>query len=97
MVVYLKSLFILLIGSSFFIIYFNYQDLFIKIFGTFLSNGPDYFFINGEGYQINKALISIGSSGMLGKGLKNMPEYFPEAPTDFAFALLIKILVTLVL
>ena len=53
----LSLLFILLIGSSFFIIYFNYQDLFIKIFGTsFLSNGP-ITFINGEGYQINKALF----------------------------------------
>lgn len=88
----LSLLFILLIGSSFFIIYFNYQDLFIKIFGTSFFYRMDRItsFINGEGYQINKALISIGSSGMLGKGLKNMPEYFPEAPTDFAFALLIK-------
>ncbi len=88
----LSVLFILIIGSSFFILYFNCQDLFIKIFGTSFFYRMDRItsFINGEGYQINKALISIGSSGLFGKGLKHMPEYFPEAPTDFAFALLIK-------
>jgi len=46
-------------------------------------------FYNNEGYQINQALISIGSSGLFGHGLQSLPEYIPEAPTDFAFALLI--------
>ena len=44
--------------------------------------------MNNEGFQITKALTSIGSSGLFGRGIRYIPEYFPEAPTDFAFALL---------
>ncbi|MDD4187685.1 MAG: FtsW/RodA/SpoVE family cell cycle protein [Bacilli bacterium] len=83
--------FIFIISISFFIIYYYYQDLFINIFGTSFFYRMDRItdFINGDGYQLNKALISIGSSGLFGRGIRNIPEYFPEAPTDFAFALLI--------
>ena len=40
----------------------------------------------GDGYQINEAIKSISNSGLF--GIKNYI-YFPEAPTDFAFTLLI--------
>lgn len=89
---YISALiFILLIGGTFFSLYYVYQDTFIKIFGTSFFYRMDRItnFLSGEGYQLNKALISIGSSGLFGRGLRNIPEYFPEAPTDFAFALLI--------
>lgn len=81
-----------ILAISFFTLYYNYQDTFINIFGTSFFYRMDRVteFISGEGYQLNKALTSIGTSGIFGKGLINMPEYFPEAPTDFAFSLLIK-------
>ncbi|MDD4705730.1 MAG: FtsW/RodA/SpoVE family cell cycle protein [Bacilli bacterium] len=87
----LSSILIVLIISSFLILYYYFQDTFINIFGTSFFYRMDRItdFINGEGYQINKALISIGSSGLLGRGIRYIPEYFPEAPTDFAFTLLI--------
>ncbi len=87
----ITSILLLFIGVSFFVLYFNYQEIFINIFGTSFFYRIDRIteFLSGEGYQLNKALISIGSSGLFGRGLRNIPEYFPEAPTDFAFALLI--------
>ena len=39
-----------------------------------------------DGYQLEKGLVSIGSGGLLGRGIKNVPLYFPEAQTDFIFA-----------
>ncbi|MDD2505542.1 MAG: FtsW/RodA/SpoVE family cell cycle protein [Bacilli bacterium] len=84
--------FILIFGISFSILYYNYQDLFIKIFGTTFFYRLDRVteFVAGDGYQLNKALTSIGTSGLLGQGLTTIHEYFPEAPTDFAFALTVK-------
>lgn len=89
---YICSLGSIIIASFlFFFAYYNYQDLFINTFGTSFFYRMDRItsFISGEGYQLNKALVSIGSSGLFGRGVRNIPEYFPEAPTDFAFALLI--------
>lgn len=82
---------ILIISSIFLILYYSFQDQFINIFGTSFFYRFDRItgFINGEGYQLNQALNAIGSSGLLGRGINNIPEYFPEAPTDFAFTLLI--------
>ena len=82
---------VLVIGVSFLILYYSYQDLFINIFGTTFFYRMDRItnFIKGEGYQLNSALLSVGTSGLFGRGLRNIPTYFPEAPTDFAFALLI--------
>ncbi|MDD4406438.1 MAG: FtsW/RodA/SpoVE family cell cycle protein [Bacilli bacterium] len=87
----LSVILIVLVIISFFILYYFFQNTFINIFGTSFFYRMDRIteFIKGEGYQINKALISIGSSGLLGRGIRNIPEYFPEAPTDFAFTLLI--------
>ncbi len=39
-----------------------------------------------DGYQLEKGLVSIGSGGLLGRGIKGVPLYFPEAQTDFIFA-----------
>ena len=82
---------IVLVIGSFLVLYYFFQDTFINIFGTTFFYRMDRItdFINGEGYQINKALIAIGSAGLFGRGIRNIPEYFPEAPTDFAFTLLI--------
>lgn len=69
-------------------IYFINQDLFIKIFGTsfFLRVDRLLDWSNQSGYQLENSLSSIGSAGLFGHGLTNNPIYFPEAQTDFIFA-----------
>ena len=40
---------------------------------------------NQSGYQLDNSIISIGSSGLFGFGINNIPLYYPEASTDFIF------------
>ncbi len=40
-----------------------------------------------EGYQINKSITTIGSSKLLGNGIKKNPLYLPESHTDFIFSI----------
>lgn len=70
------------------IIYFSNQDLFIKIFGTsfFLRVDRLLDWSNKTGFQLENGLSSIGSAGLLGNGFNKTPLYFPEAQTDFIFA-----------
>ena len=69
-------------------IYFISQDLFIKIFGTsfFLRVDRLLDWSNQSGYQLKNSLSSIGSAGLYGHGANVNPIYFPEAQTDFIFA-----------
>ena len=69
-------------------IYLTNQDLFIKIFGSsfFLRIDRLLDWSNQSGYQLENAVTSIGSAGLLGHGFNNNPLYFPEAHTDFIFA-----------
>ncbi len=69
-------------------IYFMNQDLFVKIFGTsfFLRVDRLLDWSEKSGYQLENGLSSIGAGGILGSGIKNTPLYFPEAQTDFIFA-----------
>jgi rod shape determining protein RodA len=66
------------------------QDLFIDIFGTNFFYRIDrlLFWQEGSGMQLQNALASIGSAGVLGHGFNNNPIYFPEAHTDFIFGVL---------
>ncbi len=70
-------------------IYFFKQELFIKIFGSSIFYRLERLtgFKNGGGMQIENALTTIGSANFfsLPKNAHNL--YFPEAPTDFIFAL----------
>lgn len=83
----LFSLIIFIIGSVLFI-YFKSQDLFVDIFGTsfFLRVDRLLDWSNKSGFQLENGLYSIGSAGLFGHGFKNTPLYFPEAHTDFIFA-----------
>ncbi len=76
---------ILLIGGFFYLYYFK-QDLLIKIIGTSFFYRMDRIltFVNNDSFQLDRALISIGSSSILGS---NNFIYIPEAPTDFIIAL----------
>lgn len=45
----------------------------------------------GAGYQINQALLAVGTGGILGRGLNNSLQkhnYLPEASTDSVFAIM---------
>ena len=71
-----------------FYLYMMKTDLFIKIFGSSMFYRFDRIFDwqNSSGMQLENSLISIGSSGYFGKGIKNILLYFPEGHTDFIFA-----------
>ena len=74
--------------GSIVIIYFLDNDLFIKIFGTsfFLRVDRLLDWSNKSGYQLTNGITAIGSAGLFGHGFRNTPIYFPEAQTDFIFA-----------
>lgn len=81
--------FILILGISFLLLlYFQYRELFIDIFGTsfFLRIDRLLDWSSKSGFQLEHGLYSIGSAGLLGHGFLNVPLYFPEAHTDFIFA-----------
>lgn len=81
------SISIFLLGT-FFLMYFFYQDNLINIIGTSLFYRMDRLinFANGNSYQLENALITIGSSSFFGVGFNKILLYIPEAPTDFFFA-----------
>lgn len=74
--------------TVFFIIYFNYKELFVSIFGNsfFYRIHRILDWTNTSGMQLENSLISIGSSGLTGHGINNTPIYFPEPYTDFIFS-----------
>lgn len=78
----------IIIGTVLYL-YFYQQDLFIKIFGNSMFYRFERVFDwkSGDGLQFNNAIASIGSSGLTGYGIKESPVYFPEASTDFIFAI----------
>lgn len=69
-------------------LYFNNQELFIKILGNdfFLRIDRLLEWRNKSGYQLTNGINAIGSGGLFGNGLNNTPLYFPEAQNDFIFA-----------
>lgn len=73
---------------SFIILFYEFQNIFIEIFGSSFFYRMDRItnFAYNEGYQLSQALKSLGASGFFGIKKKI---YFPEAPTDFAFTFLI--------
>ena len=82
---------ILILGifiATFFILYFNYQDILIKLIGTSFFYRMDRLinFASGNSYQLTQALVTIGAASFWGIGLNKILLYIPEAPTDFIFA-----------
>ena len=69
-------------------IYLTNEKIFVDIFGTSLYYRIERLFMwkNGTGLQLENAISAIGSAGMFGHGFNNTPIYFPEAATDFIFA-----------
>lgn len=77
-----------IIGFIFACLYIFNNRIFISIFGNSFFYRMDRIIelFNNTGYQLNRALISIGSSGLF--GCTNLIS-IPESNTDFAFSLLI--------
>ena len=81
------SLFLLIALGTILFLYYNNQEILINIFGNsiFLRINRIINWKNQDGYQLNNALIAMGSNGM-NFSFNNINTYFPEAQTDFIFA-----------
>lgn len=77
-----------LLTSGILWLYFYKENTFISIFGSSIYYRLERIFDwqSGSGLQLENALAAIGSAGMFGHGFNNTPIYFPEASTDFIFA-----------
>lgn len=86
---YILLAIIILFVTGFLSLYFLNQDLFINVFGSSFFYRMDRLinWNSGSGMQLENALAAIGSSGLTGHGFNNTPIYFPEAGTDFIFAI----------
>jgi rod shape determining protein RodA len=70
--------------------FINKQDLLINLIGTSIFYRIDRlvnFYIN-TGYQMENALVIIGSSTLFGTGINNILLYIPEGINDFSLAFL---------
>lgn len=81
---------LLILGSSFVLLYIYNRDLLISLVGTSIFYRVDRLvtFKTMGIYQLENALIGIGASNFLNIDNKGLI-YIPEAPTDFVFAFLI--------
>lgn len=82
------SLFLIAFLSLFAYLYYFNQDLLISIIGTSFFYRIDRIlsFVNKDSFQLDRALIAIGTSKILPT---HHQVYIPEAPTDFIIALTI--------
>lgn len=86
---YISCFLLILISIIIFIIsYIFFQDTLINILGTSIFYRIDRIinFANGNSYQLENALTTIGSTNFFGVGINKILLYIPEAPTDFIFA-----------
>ncbi len=79
---------LLLLFITFFSLYYFSPDTLIKLIGTSFFYRMDRLvnFASGTSYQLENALITIGSASFWGVGFNKILLYIPEAPTDFFFA-----------
>ena len=84
---YITIISILIIVGLFSYLYIAERDLLIKLLGSNLFYRMDRLlnWSQGIGYQLENSLIAIGSAGINGFGIGNIPLYYPEASTDFIF------------
>ncbi len=79
---------IILLIALFIILYIYNRDLLINLIGTSFFYRVERLitFQTESSYQLENALIVIGSASLFGTGLNKVSLYIPEAPTDFIFA-----------
>lgn len=80
--------FLIIVISSILYLYFFQKNYFISILGNdfFLRVERLIDWSKQDGFQLEKGITAIGSAYIFGHGLFNTPLYFPEAETDFIFA-----------
>lgn len=80
--------FLFLIVGIVLYLYFFCKEEFISILGNdfFLRVERLLDWSNQDGFQLEKGITSIGSAYVFGHGFYHTPLYFPEAETDFIFA-----------
>ncbi len=83
--------FIIILITLFFYLYFNNPDLLIKLIGNSFYYRVErlFAFTSNSSLQLENALVSIGSSNILGYPLGKVRLYIPESATDFIMALTI--------
>lgn len=83
---YILLIFGIIISVILFLLLYN-KDLLINLLDNSILYRLERIFNwhNQSGYQLENSIITIGSSGLLGFGVNNIPLYFPEASTDFIF------------
>lgn len=71
-------------------LFINKQDLLINLIGTSIFYRIDRLvnFYTNIGYQMENALVIIGSSTLFGTGINNILLYIPEGINDFSLAFL---------
>ena len=82
----------LIILIIFIILYLYNKELLIQFLGTSVFYRIERIidFQNQNSYQLNQAIIAIGSAPFLKLNMHNLSLYIPEASTDFIFASTIK-------
>ena len=84
---FIFGLIILMIIGSMIYLYLFQKELLLDLLGNNLFYRLDRIlnWQSGTGYQLENSLIAIGSAGLYGFGIRNIPIYFPESSTDFIF------------
>ena len=79
---------IILLLGTFILLYIYNQDLLINLIGTSFFYRVERLitFSTESSYQLENAIIAMGSASFFGSGLNKVSLYIPEAPTDFIFA-----------
>ena len=79
---------IILLLGTFILLYIYNQDLLINLIGTSFFYRVERLitFSTESSYQLENAIIAMGSATIFGSGLNKVSLYIPEAPTDFIVA-----------
>ena len=79
---------ILCLIIAFILLYIYKRDLLIDLIGTSFFYRVERLitFKTESSYQLENALVVMGSATLFGSGLNKVSLYIPEAPTDFIFA-----------
>ena len=69
-------------------LYIYNQEILINLIGTSFFYRVERLitFSTESSYQLENAIIAMGSASFFGSGLNKVSLYIPEAPTDFIFA-----------
>ncbi|WP_257349125.1 FtsW/RodA/SpoVE family cell cycle protein [Pseudalkalibacillus decolorationis] len=93
-IIFLITLLFVLLITGLVFLYLYFPDFFLTyILETyqlerFYAWLQPYEYDEGIGYQLVKSLLAIGSGQLFGKGFTDGSVYFPEAHTDFIFAII---------